>query len=118
MEGKCILYYSHKDVAKLEHLMRDKPLSEREVGAQLINETVSYAESAVCRRKILLNYFGEDYHTAHCDGMANLLLSPMSSDIFGGSVNQPVFKELGFILWTKWIGESNDQSKPISLLKA
>jgi hypothetical protein len=49
--------------------------------------------------------------------MANLMLSPMSSDIFGWSVNQPVFKELGFILWTKWIGESNDQSKPISLLK-
>ena len=71
MEGKCILYYSHKDVAKLEHLMRDKPLSEREVGAQLINETVSYAESGVCRRKILLHYFGEDYNDSkscgHCD---------------------------------------------------
>ena len=66
MEGKCILYYSHKDVAKLEHLMRDKPLSEREVGAQLINETVSYAESSVCRRKILLHYFGEDWDTAGC----------------------------------------------------
>ena len=61
MEGKCILYYSHKDVSKLEHLMRDKPLSEREVGAQLINETVAYAESGVCRRKILMSYFGEEY---------------------------------------------------------
>lgn len=66
MEGKCVLYYSHKDVAKLEHLMRDKPLSEREVGAQLINETVSYAESSVCRRKILLHYFGEDWDTTGC----------------------------------------------------
>ncbi len=66
MEGKCILYYSHKDVAKLEHLMRDKPLSEREVGAQLINETVAYCESSVCRRKILLNYFGEAYDTQQC----------------------------------------------------
>lgn len=66
MEGKCILYYSHKDVAKLEHLMRDKPLSEREVGAQLINETVAYCESSVCRRKILLNYFGEAYETPQC----------------------------------------------------
>lgn len=65
-EGKCILYYSHKDVSKLEHLMRDKPLSEREVGAQLINETVSYAESSVCRRKILLHYFGEDWDTSKC----------------------------------------------------
>jgi ATP-dependent DNA helicase RecQ len=68
LEGKCILYYSHKDVAKLEHLMRDKPLSEREVGAQLINETVSYAESSVCRRKILLHYFGEDWDTKKCAG--------------------------------------------------
>jgi ATP-dependent DNA helicase RecQ len=68
MEGKCILYYSHKDVSKLEHLMRDKPLSEREVGAQLINETVSYSESSVCRRKILLHYFGEDWDTTKCAG--------------------------------------------------
>lgn len=68
MEGKCILYYSHKDVSKLEHLMRDKPLSEREVGAQLINETVSFAESSVCRRKILLHYFGEDWDTNLCAG--------------------------------------------------
>ena len=71
MEGKCLLYYSHKDVSKLEHLMRDKPLSEREVGAQLINETVSYAESSVCRRKTLLYYFGEEFNDAescgHCD---------------------------------------------------
>ncbi len=71
LEGKCILYYSHKDVSKLEHLMRDKSLSEREVGAQLINETVSYAESSVCRRKTLLYYFGEEYDDkkscGHCD---------------------------------------------------
>jgi ATP-dependent DNA helicase RecQ len=71
MEGKCVLYYSHKDVSKLEHLMRDKSLSEREVGAQLINETVAYAESSVCRRKTLLYYFGEDYDDSkscgHCD---------------------------------------------------
>lgn len=75
MEGKCILYYSHKDVAKLEHFMKDKPLSEREVGAQLINETVSYAESSVCRRKTLLHYFGEDYDDSkscgHCDNCLN-----------------------------------------------
>ncbi len=76
LEGKCLLYYSHKDVAKLEHLMRDKPLSEREVGAQLINETVSYAESAVCRRKILLNYFGEEYDTTQCTNMCDNCNSP------------------------------------------
>ena len=73
MEGLCVLYYSHKDVSKLEHLMRDKPLSEREVGAQLIDETVAYAESAVCRRKILLHYFGEDWTTPNCGNCDNCL---------------------------------------------
>jgi ATP-dependent DNA helicase RecQ len=71
MEGKCILYYSHKDVSKLEHLMRDKPLSEREVGAQLINETVAFAESGVCRRKTLMNYFGEEYGDENCGNCDN-----------------------------------------------
>lgn len=66
LEGICVLYYSHKDVSKLEHLMRDKPLSEREVGAQLIDEMVAYSESAVCRRKILLHYFGETTTTENC----------------------------------------------------
>jgi ATP-dependent DNA helicase RecQ len=75
MEGKCILYYSHKDVSKLEHLMRDKPLSEREVGAQLIDETVSFAESSVCRRKILLHYFGEEYQEENC-GLCDNCLHP------------------------------------------
>ena len=74
MEGKCLLYYSIKDVQKLEHLMRDKPLSEREMGAQLISETLAYVESGVCRRKLLLHYFGEPYKTencGHCDNCKN-----------------------------------------------
>jgi ATP-dependent DNA helicase RecQ len=71
MEGKCILYYSHKDVSKLEHLMRDKPLSEREVGAQLIHETVAFAEGGVCRRRVLLGYFGEDYTKENCGNCDN-----------------------------------------------
>ncbi|HVZ55784.1 MAG TPA: DNA helicase RecQ [Chitinophagaceae bacterium] len=71
MEGKCILYYSHKDVSKLEHLMRDKPLSEREVGAQLIGETVAFAESGVCRRRILMGYFGEEYTRDNCGNCDN-----------------------------------------------
>ena len=71
LEGKCVLYYSHKDVSKLEHLMRDKPLSEREVGAQLINETVAYAESGVCRRKVILSYFGEHYLEENCGNCDN-----------------------------------------------
>lgn len=74
LEGKCILFYSQKDVQKLEHLMRDKPLSEREMGAQLISETVAYAESSVCRRKLLLHYFGETQkadNCGHCDNCVN-----------------------------------------------
>jgi ATP-dependent DNA helicase RecQ len=73
LEGKCILYYSHKDVSKLEHLMKDKPLSEREVGAQLINETVGYAETGVCRRKVLMSYFGEEYTAENCQNCDNCL---------------------------------------------
>ena len=71
LEGICVLYYSHKDVHKLEHLMRDKPLSEREVTTQLINETVAYCESSVCRRKILLHYFGEECGDKNCGSCDN-----------------------------------------------
>ncbi len=73
LEGKCVLFYSHKDVQKLEHLMRDKPLSEREMGAQLISETVAYAESGVCRRKLLLHYFGEKLEQENCGNCDNCL---------------------------------------------
>ena len=73
LEGKCLLYYSHKDVSKLEHLMRDKPLTEREINAQLINETVAYAESGVCRRKVILTYFGEVYSNDNCGNCDNCL---------------------------------------------
>jgi ATP-dependent DNA helicase RecQ len=73
LEGKCLLYYSHKDVQKLEHLMRDKPLSEREMGGQLIAETVAYAESSVCRRKLLLHYFGEVLESKNCGNCDNCL---------------------------------------------
>jgi ATP-dependent DNA helicase RecQ len=73
LEGKCILYYSHKDVSKLEHLMRDKPLTEREIGAQLINETISFAETSVCRRKVLMHYFGEEWGDENCANCDNCL---------------------------------------------
>ncbi len=73
MEGKCILYFSYKDVQKLEHLMRDKPLTEREMGGQLIAETLAYAESSICRRKVLLHYFGEVYEQENCGKCDNCL---------------------------------------------
>lgn len=94
LEGKCVLYYSHKDVQKLEHLMRDKPLSEREMGAQLIAETVAYAESSVCRRKLLLHYFGEEFKEDNC-GQCDNCLNPKeklevkdSSKIVLDAINQ------------------------------
>jgi ATP-dependent DNA helicase RecQ len=73
LEGNCILYYAHQDVTKLEHFLRDKPLSEREVGAQLISETVAFAESGVCRRKSLLHYFGEQWDDKNCGKCDNCL---------------------------------------------
>lgn len=73
LEGKCLLYYSIQDVQKLEHLMRDKTLSEREMGAQLISETVAYTTSSVCRRKLLLHYFGEKLKQDNCGNCDNCL---------------------------------------------
>jgi ATP-dependent DNA helicase RecQ len=73
LEGNCILYYSQKDISKLEHFLRDKPLSEREVGAQLIDETVAFAESGVCRRRSLLHYFGESWPDKNCGKCDNCL---------------------------------------------
>mgnify|MGYP002852545610 CR=1 FL=1 len=65
-EGRCIAYYSRKDVQKLEKFMQDKDLQEQQIGRQLIAETVSYAESNQCRRKTLLSYFGEQYTQDNC----------------------------------------------------
>lgn len=65
-EGHCITYYSYKDIQKLEKFMQGKPVSEQEIGRQLLSEVVAYAESSQCRRKLLLNYFGEDYETCGC----------------------------------------------------
>ena len=65
-EGRCITFYSRKDIQKLEKFMQGKPLVEQEIGRQLIAETVAYAESGECRRKVLLNYFGEEYEEKNC----------------------------------------------------
>lgn len=72
-EGLCITYYSYKDIQKLEKFMQGKPVSEQEIGKQLLNETVAYAESGQCRRKLLLNYFGEDYPQENCGCCDNCL---------------------------------------------
>ena len=72
-EGICITYYSYKDIQKLEKFMQGKPVAEQEIGRQLLGETVAYAESGSCRRKLLLNYFGEDYPQDNCGSCDNCL---------------------------------------------
>ena len=72
-EGQCITFYSYKDIQKLEKFMQGKPIAEQEIGKQLLMETVAYAESNSCRRKLLLSYFGEDYHIENCGACDNCL---------------------------------------------
>lgn len=70
-EGICLAYYSHKDLKKLEKFMEVKPTNEQDIGKQLLQDIVAYAESSVCRRKILLNYFGEIYSQENCGNCDN-----------------------------------------------
>jgi len=72
-EGKCITFYSYKDIQKLEKFMHGKPVAEQEIGKQLLLDTVSYAETAICRRIILLHYFGETYPSDNCGNCDNCL---------------------------------------------
>ncbi len=72
-EGRCITFYSAKDLKKMEKFMQGKPVSEQEIGRQLLVETASYAESSVCRRKNLLHYFGEEYEPDNCGNCDNCL---------------------------------------------
>lgn len=72
-EGKCVAFYSYKDIEKLEKFLQGKPVAEQEIGRQLIFETVSYAETAICRRKQLLHYFGERYEENNCGNCDNCL---------------------------------------------
>ncbi|HBK28333.1 MAG TPA: DNA helicase RecQ [Parabacteroides sp.] len=72
-EGRCIAFYSNKDLQKLEKFMQGKPVAEQEIGKQLLLETAAYAETSVCRRKVLLHYFGEEYHEDNCGNCDNCL---------------------------------------------
>jgi ATP-dependent DNA helicase RecQ len=75
-EGKCIAFFSQKDIDKLEKFMQNKPVSEQEIGKQLLNDTVAYAESNQCRRKVLLHYFGEEYENDNCGCCDNCVNPP------------------------------------------
>ncbi|HEU4717135.1 MAG TPA: ATP-dependent DNA helicase RecQ, partial [Bacteroidia bacterium] len=70
-EGNCLTFYSYDDILKLEKFMKGKPVAEQEIGKQLLLETVAYAESSACRRKVLLHYFGEGYDADNCDNCDN-----------------------------------------------
>jgi ATP-dependent DNA helicase RecQ len=70
-EGNCLVFYSYDDIQKLEKFMKGKPVAEQEIGKQLLFETVAYAESSACRRKVLLHYFGEVYKQDNCDNCDN-----------------------------------------------
>ena len=72
-EGQCIAFYNNKDLQKLEKFLEGKPLAEQDIGRQLLRETTAYAESSVCRRKLLLHYFGESYEVENCGNCDNCL---------------------------------------------
>ncbi|MBQ6194713.1 MAG: DNA helicase RecQ [Prevotella sp.] len=72
-EGICIAFYAYKDLQKLEKFMEGKPVAEQDIGRQLLQETAAYAESSVCRRKMLLHYFGEEYDKDNCQNCDNCL---------------------------------------------
>lgn len=69
--GDCVAYYAYKDILKLEKFLRDKPVAEREMSAQLMQEVMAYAETTACRRKFLLHYFGEEYDDSECNEMCD-----------------------------------------------
>lgn len=72
-EGNCVTFYAYKDLLKLEKFMEGKPVAEQDIGRQLLKETAAYAESSVCRRKLLLHYFGETYTEDNCGNCDNCL---------------------------------------------
>ena len=71
LEGKCIAFFSYRDILRLEKFLRDKPVAEREMGMQLMQEIMAYSETAACRRKFLLHYFGEEFDDTHCTNMCD-----------------------------------------------
>jgi ATP-dependent DNA helicase RecQ len=70
-EGECVVFYSYKDIEKLEKFLQGKPVAEQEIGKQLLHEMVSYTETSVCRRKYILHYFGEQFDEAECNCMCD-----------------------------------------------
>jgi ATP-dependent DNA helicase RecQ len=76
LTGKCVAFYNYNDILRLEKFLRDKPVAEREMGAQLMQEVVAYAETASCRRRFLLHYFGEEFNEENCHKMCDNCKNP------------------------------------------
>nr|WP_256484276.1 DNA helicase RecQ [Mucilaginibacter flavidus] len=108
-EGVCVAFYSEKDIDKLQKFMKDKPVSEREIGTQILKEVIDYAESSVCRRKQLLHYFGENFNEAGCNNMCDNCCGP--KEHFDGELH--LHKALSLV---KTIGEKFDDHHIISIL--
>jgi len=108
-EGVCVAFYSQKDIDKLQKFMKDKPVAEREIGTQILKEVIDYAESAVCRRKQLLHYFGENFNEAGCNNMCDNCCS--HKEHFDGEAQLHMALSL-----IKQIGEKFDDHHIISVL--
>ncbi len=96
-EGNCIAFYSQKDIDKLTKFMKDKPVSEREIGTQILKEVIDYAESSVCRRKQILHYFGENFNEVGCNKMCDNCRQPKTYFEAEGKLQQvlTLIKKLG-----------------------
>src|SRR5690606_30301406 len=92
-EGVCVAFYSKKDIEKLTKFMKDKPVSEREIGTQILKEVIDYSESSVCRRKQILHYFGEKFDETGCTSMCDNCRS--AKTYF--DAEEDLLKVLGFI---------------------
>lgn len=108
-EGVCIAFYAQKDVDKLAKFMKDKPVSEREIGTQILKEVIDYAESGVCRRKQILHYFGENFNEAGCNCMCDNCKKPKT--YFEGEEH---LKSL--LVLTKNIGEKFDDAHILNII--
>ncbi len=108
-EGICVSFYSQKDIDKLQKFMKDKPVSEREIGTQILKEVIDYAESSVCRRKQILHYFGENFNEGNCNCMCDNCANPKPH--FDGEAQ--LHQALSLI---KQLGEKFDDHHVISVL--
>jgi ATP-dependent DNA helicase RecQ len=90
LEGRCTAFYSYKDILKLEKFLRDKPVAEREMSAQLMQEVMAYAETTACRRRFLLHYFGETYDESNCDNKCDNCRHPKQKFEAGKEIQQAV----------------------------